>query len=201
MKSNFTPFLKKKGLTLIEMIIAMAVFSVIFLLLGNLFQLSLKTLNHTRNSYSEKHEIYTALSYIEHDIRKSHIIIDTYKENTFNNKNKSIGFMTIRFNKDENSSSRKKYTYVYYSLINEKGSGNLKKLCRNSSSTDYLSENQKFPLGKRAINVMAGNIKNLECNVNECGINLRIEMDNSHMYERFIARRCFLWLKKMDMPI
>lgn len=88
----------KKGFSLIELIISLAIISFLVLVLSNLFSLNINTLNRSYEDEKEYKEAYTGLAFIDTTIRMSHKI---EKENhgdsnftgyIYNNLNKETSF-------------------------------------------------------------------------------------------------------------
>lgn len=64
----------KKGFSLIELIISLAIISFLVLVLSNLFSLNINTLNRSYSDEKEYKEAYTGLAFIDTTIRMSHEI-------------------------------------------------------------------------------------------------------------------------------
>lgn len=66
--------MNKKGFSLIELIISLAIISFLVLVLSNLFSISINTLNRSYVEEKEYKEAYTGLAFIDTTIRMSHKI-------------------------------------------------------------------------------------------------------------------------------
>lgn len=64
----------KKGFSLIELVISLAIISFLVLVLSNLFSLNINTLNRSYVDEKEYKEAYTGLAFIDTTIRMSHEI-------------------------------------------------------------------------------------------------------------------------------
>lgn len=74
----------KKGFSLIELVISLAIISFLVLILSNLFSLNINILNKSYNDEKEYKEAYTAMAYIDTTIRRSHKIeIDNHENSNF----------------------------------------------------------------------------------------------------------------------
>lgn len=187
MKLNFMRFLKKRGMTLIELILAIAIFSVIFLLLSQIFNLSLKSLREIRRNSSESYEVYRTLAYIENDFRNANIIRE------YNDDPHSVGFILIEFNKNYKSTAEDKYRYIYYKVgTYKKSNKKYYQLYRNAISYPILTDYCSYPSKKKPNNIMLKGIENYDFVMDKGGIKILIDMPNSDRYEKYIAFRGFL---------
>lgn len=75
----------KKGFSLIELIISLAIISFIVLVLSNLFSLNINTLNRSYEDEKEYKQAYTAMAYMDNTLRMSHKIeVAANKDSNFN---------------------------------------------------------------------------------------------------------------------
>ena len=75
----------KKGFSLIELIISLAIVSFLVLLISNLFSLNINILNKSYDDENEYKEAYTSMAYIDTTLRMSHKIEKaTNKDSNFN---------------------------------------------------------------------------------------------------------------------
>ena len=74
----------KKGFSLIELVISLAIISFLVLILSNLFSLNVNILNKSYRDEKEYKEAYTAMAYIDTTIRRSHKIeIEDHENSNF----------------------------------------------------------------------------------------------------------------------
>lgn len=97
----------KKGFSIIELIISLAIISFIVLVLSNLFSLNINILNRFYSDEKEYKEAYTAMAYMDNTLRMSHKI-----EVAANNDSNFNAFI-YRYNK--NSSDYREMCYNFYS--------------------------------------------------------------------------------------
>lgn len=116
----------KKGFSLIELVISLAIISFLVLILSNLFSLNINILNKSYNDEKEYKEAYTAMAYIDTTIRRSHKIeIDNHENSNF------TGYIMVD---DKKISSFYFYTkdgflYIKRSDISKDSDGKANRIC------------------------------------------------------------------------
>lgn len=98
----------KKGFTLIELIISLAIISFLVLVLSNLFSFNINILNRSYEEEKEYKEAYTAMAYVDNTLRMSH------KIETAINKDSNFNAFIYRVNKNYNDDYRE-ICYNFYS--------------------------------------------------------------------------------------
>ena len=116
----------KKGFSLIELVISLAIISFLILILSNLFSLNINILNKSYKDEKEYKEAYTAMAYIDTTIRMSHKIEeDNHKDTNF------TGYL---MRKDDSESSfyfycENGFLYIKRSDISKYSDGKANKIC------------------------------------------------------------------------
>ena len=116
----------KKGFSLIELVISLAITSFLVLILSNLFSLNINILNKSYRDEKEYKEAYTAMAYIDTTIRRSHKIeIDNHENSNF------TGYIMVD---DKKISSfyfytKDGYLYINRSDISKDSDGTSNKIC------------------------------------------------------------------------
>lgn len=67
----------KKGYSLIELVISLAIISFLILIVSNLFSLNINTLNRSYEDEKEYKEALTSMTYIDNTIRRSHKVFES----------------------------------------------------------------------------------------------------------------------------
>lgn len=67
----------KKGYSLIELVISLAIISFLILIVSNLFSLNINTLNRSYEDEKEYKEALTSMTYIDNTIRRSYKIVES----------------------------------------------------------------------------------------------------------------------------
>lgn len=158
MKLSLNKFYRKRGFTLIELIIVLGISLIVFSVLGSILNITLKTLNVSKSTDSMFNDAYFSLNYIADEVYSADYIIP--------NKNKgSLGFAILNAmnNRDE------KYRYIYYSLDGMA-------LERKAINLKYRLKNEEVLSGKFGTNILLNNVKNLECLVNDESIDLEMNL-------------------------
>jgi len=110
----------KKGFSLIELVISLAIVSFLVLILSNLFSLNINFLNKSYKDEKDYKETYTAMVYIDTILRKSHEIKeDNHKDTNF------TGFLMANGNKEVSYYfySKNGFLYIYRSDLAKVSSG------------------------------------------------------------------------------
>lgn len=116
----------KKGFSLIELVISLAIISFLVLILSNLFSLNINILNKSYSDEKDYKEAYTAMAYIDTTIRRSHKIeIDNHENLNF------TGYIMVD---DKKISSFYFYTkdgflYINRSDISKDSDGKANRIC------------------------------------------------------------------------
>lgn len=116
----------KKGFSLIELVISLAIISFLVLILSNLFSLNINILNNSYSDEKDYKEAYTAMAYIDTTIRRSHKIeIDNHENSNF------TGYIMVD---DKKISSFYFYTkdgflYINRSDISKDSDGKANRIC------------------------------------------------------------------------
>lgn len=116
----------KKGFSLIELVISLAIISFLVLILSNLFSLNINILNKSYSDEKDYKEAYTAMAYIDTTIRRSHKIeIDNHENSNF------TGYIMVD---DKKISSFYFYTkdgflYINRSDISKDSDGKANRIC------------------------------------------------------------------------
>lgn len=116
----------KKGFSLIELVISLAIISFLVLILSNLFSLNINILNKSYSDEKDYKEAYTAMAYIDTTIRRSHKIeIDNHENSNFTGyiMNKSGTESSFYFY------SKDGFLYIKRSNINKDSDGTSNKIC------------------------------------------------------------------------
>ena len=96
--------MNKKGFSLIELIISLAIISFLVLVLSNLFSFNINTLNRSYSDEKEYKEAYTAMAFIDNTLRMSHKIeVAANKDSNFNafiyrSNNNNDDYREMRYN-------------------------------------------------------------------------------------------------------
>lgn len=99
--------MNKKGFSLIELIISLAIISFLVLVLSNLFSININTLNRSYVDEKEYKEAYTGLAFIDTTIRMSHKIeVAANKDSNFN---------AFIYRYDKNNNVYREMRYNFYS--------------------------------------------------------------------------------------
>ena len=130
----------KKGFSLIELIISLAIISFLVLVLSNLFSFNINTLNRSYEDEKEYKEAYTALAFIDTTIRKSFEI--EQKDHQGSN---FTGYMLRDFN--EVSSfyfySQDGFLYIHRSDLSKGSGGKANRISECGEVDLYYAENDK----------------------------------------------------------
>ena len=119
----------KKGFSLIELVISLAIISFLVLILSNLFSLNINILNKSYNDEKEYKEAYTAMAYIDTTIRMSHKIEeDNHKDTNF------TGYIMRKNGKDSTESSfyfysKDGFLYIKRSNVHKYSDGKSNRIC------------------------------------------------------------------------
>lgn len=116
----------KKGFSLIELVISLAIISFLVLILSNLFSLNINILNKSYSDEKDYKEAYTAMAYIDTTIRRSHKIeIDNHENSNF------TGYIMVD---DKKISSfyfytKDRFLYINRSDISKDSDGKANRIC------------------------------------------------------------------------
>ncbi|MBC7766704.1 prepilin-type N-terminal cleavage/methylation domain-containing protein [Arenimonas sp.] len=106
--------LKNKGLTLIELILYMSIFSMIFLMImSSVFYLQ-KIVQNNNQNYYVKNQVYENLTILQQYLYKSHITITNKNLNFFDKNNKQILTQKLDQKHIQNVYSNKTVTPIQY---------------------------------------------------------------------------------------
>lgn len=130
----------KKGFSLIELIVSLAIISFLILVLSNIFSLNINILNKSYKEENEYKEAYTAMAYMDATIRRSHkILMDMTRDSNFkgyiyrrDRENNKV-YESLYYFYAENG-----YLYIHSSNLNKmsKGKKNIISTCQ-SVNLDY----------------------------------------------------------------
>ena len=106
--------LKNKGLTLIELILYMSIFSMIFLMImSSVFYLQ-KIIQNNNQNYYVKNQVYENLTILQQYLYKSHITITNQNLNFFDKNNRQILTQKLDQKHIQNVYSNKTVTPIQY---------------------------------------------------------------------------------------
>lgn len=160
--------LKKKGFTLIELVVSIAIASIIFTLLSSLFSVGVKSLKNSNTKVQNINNTYLAMEYIRGEIERADYIVD-------NGNKSSLGFGIINYLGDNKDVL---YKYTYYSFENN----NLYRNTQKSNKNYFKLADVRGKFGK---NMLVENIQNINCSVYKSYIGLEIQLDKSGFNEKY----------------
>lgn len=160
--------MKKKGFTLLELILTLSILSIIFTLIYSLFFLAIKTNKNIYTNVQMQNEMKSTLLYLENEL-KSSIYIEEILRDSENQSN----FFIISDNRDGTFSA------VYY-LLNDKILYRCSKNIGNKSDNDFSFNN----ITKNKLSEKVETAQIILDNSTQC-VNISIEYIND--YENFLA--------------
>ena len=110
----------KKGYSLIELVISLAVISFLILIVSNLFSLNINTINRSYEDEKEYKEALTSMTYIDNTIRRSYKIVES------DNKDSNFEGYILSNEGDERNYyfyEENGYLYIHRSNISKSSSG------------------------------------------------------------------------------
>lgn len=131
----------KKGFSLIELVISLAIISFLALILSNLFSLNINILNKSYRDEKEYKEAYTTMAYIDTTIRRSHKIeIDNHENSNF------TGYIMVD-GKDISSFyfySKDGFLYIKRSSVHKDSKGTSNKICECGDLDLFYNLNEEI---------------------------------------------------------
>lgn len=122
--------MKKKGFTLIELIVCLAIFSILVLAVGSVLSINLNILNSSYSAEKEYKQANTAMLYVSDKIRKAQKIEEIARKDNLNfilyvdGYKVSSGRSEIRFSLEDGKTEDEGYKVLYAYIDSEKTSEN-----------------------------------------------------------------------------
>lgn len=173
MKKPGQPLSPRRGFTLLELILAMGIASLIILVIYQIFFLSLKETDKFKESINRHEEIYYALNYMEGEIVSSQEIWKVQRGGR-------TQYILVHFNPQ---AQRRKSHFVYYDLDDD---GRLFRYGWYSTVQDREHFSFDNNPGK---NKLAGGIEDFQIQTSDQAMTLKLRTKEGGDFEKTVARR------------